>query len=189
MNFRNAAGTTLVIATLGLCVIPSPWARNPTVARAQMPKFDAKHLPRFEDFPVTEHWDGVPAPVRLATRSERMFRTRLTQAAKEPPNFASHYRIVIWGCGSNCRAGAVVDLKSGVVFPPPLSSGGEGWNRWGIGSEEIEHDIDSRPNSRLAIVNSMDVPDVYYFVWEGNRFRQVLHVRATSPVPTRNGWR
>jgi hypothetical protein len=135
----------------------------------------SRPVPRFEDFPVTEHWNGNPAQVKLTTSSERMFRTRLIDAGKEQPNFAGHYRIVMWGCGSNCRAAAVVDLTTGVVFPPPLAARGEGWAHWVMGSEETRRSIDSRADSRLAVVKSIDVPDVYYFVWQDNHFREILH--------------
>ena len=172
----NAISGLLLVSAL----VTSCWAQPSSSRAAKVQKFDANRLPRFEDFPATENWNGVSAPVRLTTRSERMFRTRLTEAGKEPPNFAGHYRLEVWGCGSNCRAGAVVDLKTGSVFPLPLAAHGEGWGRWRIGSEEIERSVDSRPNSRLAIVSSRDIPDVYYFVWENNRFSQLVHVSSKT---------
>ena len=57
----------------------------------------AQSMPRFEDYPVADQWHGISAPVKLTTPSERMFRTRLTEASKEPPNFeairaASHFQ-------------------------------------------------------------------------------------------------
>src|ERR1022692_4187763 len=87
-------------------------------------------VPRFEDYSSLKAWHGPAAPIKLVTRSERMFRTRLTEAAKEPPNFAGHYRITYWGCGSVCGAGALIDLETGNVCPPPLGGNGEGWDRW-----------------------------------------------------------
>jgi hypothetical protein len=51
-----------------------------------------------------------------------MFRTRLTDAAKESPNFAGHYRFTIWGCGSECISGAIIHLETGKVFSPPLAN-------------------------------------------------------------------
>ena len=59
-----------------------------------------------------------------------MFQTRLTEAAGQPPNFAGHYRITYWGCGSVCGAGAVVDLQSGHVYTLPRSDNGEGSRHW-----------------------------------------------------------
>ena len=34
-------------------------------------------------------------------------------------NFASHYVIVTWGCGSGCVTGAMVDTRDGFVYPMP----------------------------------------------------------------------
>src|SRR6266849_397917 len=76
-------------------------------------------LPRFEDYPVAEIWRGTPTPPKLTSRSERLYRTRLTDAAKELPNFAGHYRFTTWGCGSECISGAIIDLQSGNVYSPP----------------------------------------------------------------------
>jgi hypothetical protein len=100
---------------LAVMLAVSVWAQSAPV-----------RTPRFEDYPVPESWGGSPAPVVITTRAERMFRTRLTTAAKGPPNFAGHYRVEIWGCGSECISGAIVDLETGKVFSPPLPSGSTG---------------------------------------------------------------
>lgn len=100
VSFRAYSGDVkvqfLMVALVG-CV----WAQVPAV-----------RLPRFEDYPVKGLWQGRPPSPKLPTPSERMFRTNLTNAAKEQPNFAGHYRVTYWGCGSNCSAvhdaGAVV---------------------------------------------------------------------------------
>jgi hypothetical protein len=86
--------------------------------------------PRFEDFPVSSDWHGPNATLRLTTASERMFRTRLTEAAKEPADFGGHCHFAGWGCGLACAAGAIIDLQTGVVHPPPMSGGQQGWERW-----------------------------------------------------------
>lgn len=114
-----------------------------------------------------------------------MFRTRLAEAAKEPPDFAGHYKFAIWGCGSNCAAGAIVDLQSGEVYAPPLGGKGEGWQRWIsctglLDSTGYEYHL----NSRLMIVrcgwsfdqDGKNRPDVYYLLWEGTQFRQLLNI-------------
>ena len=143
--------------------------------QAQTAKFDPNHPPRFEDFPVAENWNGPPA-LKLTTRSERMFRTRLTDAGKEPPNFAGHYRIAYWGCGSVCSAGALIDLQTGEVFPPPLSKpNGRGWERWIICTACFEGANDEfHVDSRLIIVRcglnylerlQKNIPDTYHFLW------------------------
>jgi hypothetical protein len=158
---------------------------------SQTGEFDAKHPPRFEDFPISENWSQPPAPLKLNTRSERMFKTQLMNAVKDVPNFAGHYRIAMWGCGSNCGAGAVIDLQTGSVFPPPLGAHGEGWSRWMMAPAFFDGSgVEYRRDSRLVVVKgginyskllNANVPDTYYFVWEGDRFRQILHISATQP--------
>jgi len=136
---------------------------------------------------VRETWNGVSAPVKLASRSERMFRTNLTNAAKEPPNFAGHYRLMFWGCGSNCAAGALIDLETGEVSQPPQARpNASGWDRWIISAGMMEGaGIDFRIDSRLVVVRSgisyservnKNIPNVAYFLWEDNRFRRILFV-------------
>jgi hypothetical protein len=165
---------------LGLALTASVWAQLPEA-----------RLPRFEDYPAKEAWSGAPANLKLTTRSERLFRTNLTKAAKETPNFAGHYRVTYWGCGSNCSAAALIDLQTGIVSPPPRSTpNGSGSDRWimctacfaGAGDE-------FRLDSRLMIVRcglnfserlQKNIPDTYYFLWEGNRFRRLLHVSGRA---------
>ena len=165
----------------------------PIVVQSQTAKVDVnlKHLPHFEDFAVVENWNRPPAPLKLTTRSERMFRTQLTNAAKGLPNFAGHFRIASWGCGSLCGAGAVIDLQTGSVFPPPLGAHGDGWDRWIMGTAFFEGaGVDFRLDSRLVVVKGginysealkANVPDVYYFIWEEGRFRQLLYVSGKWP--------
>lgn len=77
--------------------------------------FSQQRLPHFKDYPVSKVYTGVNAPVVLK-RDDRMFRTRLREASKEKPNFAGHYIVTIWGCGTSCVMGAVVDAKTGRVY-------------------------------------------------------------------------
>ncbi|HNY40067.1 MAG TPA: hypothetical protein PKJ41_06720 [Bryobacteraceae bacterium] len=109
--------------------------------------------PKFEEYPVSEQWTGPAAAVRLTARSSQLFRTRLRNAGKEPANFAGHYQFEIWGCGSNCAAGGIIDLRSGEVFHPPLGGGARGYPDWIISTGMMEGSaIDFRIDSRLIIV-------------------------------------
>jgi hypothetical protein len=125
----------------------------------------------------------------LTTRAERMFQTRLKDAAHEPPNFAGHYTIAIWGCGSECMSGAVVDLKSGKVFSPPLAMG-KGSLHFSVCQSAFENSgVEHRVESRLFILRcglnysekvGTNVPDTWYFVWEDDHFRQLLRISGKS---------
>lgn len=77
--------------------------------------FSQDRLPRFKDYPVSGVYSGVNARVVLG-RDDRMYRTRLREASKEKPNFAGHYIVTFWGCGTECVMGAVVDAKTGRAY-------------------------------------------------------------------------
>ena len=152
-----------------------------------------KRRPRFDDYPVPRIWTGKAAPINLMLPAERMFKTRLTNAASAVANFADHYRFTSWGCGSECAAGAFVDLETGRVIPPPLTSGTNGWSRWTFCWQAYQGaGVWTRPDSRLLIVRCgktfierLDdvVPDTYYFVWQDSRFKPVAHIRSDQTPP------
>jgi hypothetical protein len=153
----------------------------------------AGKLPRFEDFPAPRIWDGNVAPLQLFLPSERMFRTRLTKASSEQPNFADHYRFTVWGCGSNCASGAFVDLMNGKVIPPPMTAGVSGSDRWMWCWQAFQGaGLWTRADSRLIVlrcgktlIERLDdvVPDTYYFVLDGSRFQRIAHIRADETPP------
>jgi hypothetical protein len=120
-----------------------------------------------------------------------MFRTQLTNAAKEPPTFAGHYRVTFLGCGSNCSAGALIDLQTGDVFQPPLANpNGYGWERWIECTACFEGANDEfHLGSRLMIVRCglnfserlrKNIPDTYYFCGKGIIFGNYSTFRGSS---------
>ena len=89
-------------------------------------------------------------------------------------------------------AGAVIDLETGIVYPPPLGADGEGWKRWNSCSSAYEGSgYENSVNSRLIIVrcglnidsNGKNRPDAHYFLWEGTRFREIRLIRDQVPPP------
>ena len=126
-------------------------------------------LPRFENFPITEIFNGTPTLPILATPEARRFRTRITEGitkgvgvedgatgkelGKPGPNFAGHYTIVRWGCGSPCLMIAIIDLKTGRIFPPPFHHGpGHSYFQlpWAF---PMEPPLAYRTDSRLLMAN------------------------------------
>src|SRR5438034_10634538 len=78
---------------------------------------------RFEDFATDVETVASPASPALSSQQARRYRTLLRQAATEAPNFAGHYRVVTWGCGTCCTEFAVLDLRSGQAWFPPFFNG------------------------------------------------------------------
>jgi hypothetical protein len=120
-------------------------------------------FPRFEDFPATEVFRREAAQPVLTTSEERLYRTVIRRGvsrgwgaedgttgkelAVPGPNFAGHYAIVRWGCGSPCLMAAIVDLRTGRVFPPPFHHGpGHSYFQvpWNWPMEPLAYRLDSR---------------------------------------------
>jgi hypothetical protein len=73
--------------------------------------------PRFQDFPAAGDFRGRPAAVDFTgNAAAREYRTAIRAGAVNGPNFAGHYTIVGWGCGSACQGWAMVDAASGKVY-------------------------------------------------------------------------
>jgi hypothetical protein len=181
MRFRNFLSRSAASITfVGFCILLSlPHLSG----QASKPHKDTKQLPKFEDYPVSEEWQGPASPVQLNSREERLFRTYLTEASKKKADFANHYRFVMWGCGTQCVGGALIDLGTGKVFQPPLASQASGEEHWIFCTNwDKAHGLAYHTDSRLFILPCGY--EVYYFTWEADRFRQVARVRGTWPSRT-----
>lgn len=143
--------------------------------------------PHFEDYPVSETWGGTAASVQFKSPSERLFRTQIKEAAKKPPDFAGHYRFAMWGCGTGCVGGAIIDLQSGDIFLPPLAGKGRGEERWIFCTDSDKaHGVEYRLDSRLLIIRcghdyGDHQDDLHYFVWQDDKFQEVLHAPGEEP--------
>jgi hypothetical protein len=70
------------------------------------------------------------------------YRTVITEKYNEfEVNFASHYIITTWGCGSGCVTGVMVDIRDGIVYSMPEDK------EWGGNGTYIE----SKKESKLLI--------------------------------------
>ncbi|OJW49161.1 MAG: hypothetical protein BGO67_11425 [Alphaproteobacteria bacterium 41-28] len=76
-------------------------------------------LPDFSQFPVSkeEMLKGKPAPIKLSSyEGAKTYKTKLKEGAKEGPNFAGHYTIVSFGCGTQCQDNWLIDAKTGQIL-------------------------------------------------------------------------
>lgn len=116
----------------------------------------------------------------------RMYRTRLREWATEKVNFAGHYILVTWGCGTGCVQIMFIDAKTGKVYHPDsirtnvdvnvhdeMLVGGRSW--YGEGSVHFQ------PDSELLILvgepnEDADRRGISYFVWHNNQLKLIRHV-------------
>ena len=75
-----------------------------------------------ESFPFgkypAEVFHGWPAAPQFETARARRFRAAISKGAKAGANFAGHFALVSWRCGSSCGSFVVVDSQSGRVYEP-----------------------------------------------------------------------
>jgi len=140
--------------------------------------------PRFEDYPVREIYKGRPAPVRLDSRRARMFRSRLREEAPRGPNFAGHYTVVVWGCGTGCAQMAVVDARTGRVHFPPLE-----YHDIPDTEDERGRARTFRLDSKLLVLtqNYYDGAGRYtahYYLFDNDRFRLLRKAEERLPEPS-----
>ena len=113
----------------------------------------ARTRPQFKDYPVEQIYRGSPAIPKLVTPVERMYRTMIRSGAKADVEFAGHYTVPQWGCGTMCNEFAIVDSITGTVYEVPFSV-----NELPIpweerhGAEDHER-MEFRPDSRLMKLN------------------------------------
>lgn len=159
-------------------------------------------LPTFEQFRVTEIYSGRPASPILKTPGERRFRTRIREGAAKGPNFAGHYTIASWGCGSAAISVVVIDATDGTVFNGPFSCLGFSYPRVlkyegkYVPDEGHFRPLDFRLNSSLLImrgcpddenINCSDPREngSYFYEWTGSRFKLLRKIPAVA-VPASN---
>jgi hypothetical protein len=109
----------------------------------------AKARPDFKDFAVKQIYTGVPATPKL-NRDQRTFRTMIREGAKSRVEFAGHYTVPRWGCGSGCSTFVIVDSITGAVY--------NGFNVADLPAAWIEKNgeqeqMEFHPNSRLIKIN------------------------------------
>ena len=118
-------------------VVAPCWAQQP------------KARPDFKAFAVEKIYTGAPAAPKLR-RDQRTFRTMIREGAKSKVEFAGHYTVPRWGCGSGCSTFVIVDSISGAVY--------NGFNVADLPAAWIEkhgeqEQMEFRPDSRLIKIN------------------------------------
>jgi hypothetical protein len=152
-----------------------------TIRRSDIPA-DA---PEFGSY-AEEIYSGESARLSFRSRVAREYRTRLSQWAKDKPNFAGHYILATWGCGAGCTQITIIDAKTGIAHSPvgasinvavnvhdDLLQGSDLWHATGA--------VRFRLNSRLLVLVGMPEErendrGISYFLWENNKMKRIRFV-------------
>jgi hypothetical protein len=190
---------TLLTLVFALAVLPAFGAADDegydqyTIRPSDIPK-DA---PRSRDYPAKPYVGINAAPDVGSDSRSRRYRTQLRGWAREKPNFAGHYILATWGCGTSCTEIAIIDAITGKVFHPPGARSNFIDNVHG----DLLVDTDASPrradfgalrysvDSRLLVL--IGTPEqreenrgISYFVWENDRLRRIRVVRKPASRDT-----
>lgn len=149
---RAPASDTTIAAPATACPAPAGTGATST------PPLEDSGLPTFWQYAVADYFQGIPAAIDLASHPDAArFADRLTAKLDQGPNFAGSYRLVSWGCGTQCTTSMIVDLRSGVVHDGVTA----------------ELDMHFRADSALLIVNphpekSFEIGEIP--PWAGTRY-------------------
>jgi hypothetical protein len=121
----------------------------------------------FNDFTVSID-SGKHSPINWKSNpSTRRFRTSIKDGVKRGVNFAGHYCIVEWGCGTQCQSWIIVDLLTGNIYDGISTCRGQ----------------DYRSDSRLIILDPPDGKNGEYsdnfcmepvvYEWKGNKLHRL----------------
>ncbi|MEM7105719.1 MAG: hypothetical protein AAF502_21455 [Bacteroidota bacterium] len=123
----------------------------------------------FEDYPAEIYKSNLAEPDFSTAPAAKRFMTRIKEECDKGINFAGHYTLVTWGCGSPCQSGVVVDRKTGQIF------GGYGTS---LGSE-------FKKDSKMIIKNVGAIDrttnlievcaycEVAHEIWTGTAFKEI----------------
>ena len=133
---------------------------------------------RFEDFPAGPVFTGVNR-LLLRAPDDRLFRTRLRDAARQRPNFAAHYIVARWGCGALCQSVAIIDVLSGRVTWTPGSICC--WDIDDAAIEPVQYRIDSHLLVLTGLRNEKEGDNgIHYYRIEGSRLVHLEDVWRTG---------
>jgi hypothetical protein len=144
------------------------------IALVTVPAFaDSKERPpKFSDFSVSAIYSGRSVRPKITTPEAQEFRIRLIEAASGMPNFAGHYIVVKWGCGTACVAGGVIDALTGQVTFFPFAY----VCCWQNVKSKFEP-IRFLPNSRLIVFSGQLHEEgemgTHYFIFDNGHFNSL----------------
>jgi hypothetical protein len=169
---NHASSHPTIFAMRKICVLLF------TCAAIQVSAQSVGSRPSFTDFKVTHVYHGAPAPPKLTTARQRTFRTMIRDGAKQKVEFAGHYTVPKWGCGTSCVSFAIADSISGKVYDTPFEAVSELPGAWFDEHPTKSSDwFEWHPNSRLMKIdgcpNERDCGFYDYVMVDGEGLRLI----------------
>jgi hypothetical protein len=166
----------LLLAVLCVCLCAAPAFAQDGAA----PSFGDYSVPTFK---------GRAAALKLTTPLARGYRTRLREGARRALNFAGHYKLHTWSCGTGCLQTAFIDAKTGDVFFPAELNGFIACYYGTQPVESLEEALQFKKGSRLIVMSGYPLSErgkgepkkgLYYYEWTGRELKLVKFVEKSE---------
>jgi hypothetical protein len=137
----------------------------------------SKRVPRFEDYPVKEIYQGKSAPLVFETNEQRDSVIYYQAIADGGTNFAGHYAVATLSCGTGCIAADILDLRTGKLTSVPFEN--SGWTE----AHDRFREIEFRRASRLIVfagrIDDKGPTGWHFFVFNNGKLNRV-HTLVTK---------
>lgn len=135
---------------------------------------DVAHISKISNTKHSIDFDSNPKSKRFETTILQHYNTM--QA-----NFAGYYTVIVWGCGSGCKEGVIVDTRDGKIYNLPSKKG----------YSDIGNYVKSQRNSILLMTSftySEYIPgttnreeEVYYWLWNESA-KEFLNYKSDNKI-------
>jgi hypothetical protein len=140
---------------------------------AQKTAGSSKDHPTFRQYPSLADFKGTPAEPQLKTDLEHKYRTQILTQAKRGPNFAGHFTVASWDCGSSCGKFVIIDARSGTIYDPDITLGCFDTK---AGGPDLHFRLGSRLLTLTGSLEQLGCGTEFY-EWDGERLKLLLFSR------------
>lgn len=119
----------------------------------------------FDTFKVTVETRKIAVQPRVTSAEATPYISQLKSAAKQPINFAGHYVLATWGCGSGCVMGGAIDTLTGHVVMLPFTV-----SNWPL---QVVEPLTFQKDSALLIIQGSrneQGSGIHYYHFDGRTF-------------------
>ncbi len=123
----------------------------------------------FEDYPVKVYKGKLAPPDFSSNPNAKRFITRIKEGCEDGINFAGHYTLISWGCGSPCQSGVVVNRKNGRIFDGVDSTFGSKFKK---DSKMIVINVEAI-DTAINLIGVYGYSPVSHEIWTGTQFKTI----------------
>jgi len=123
----------------------------------------------FKDFEVNLYKGKLASPNFKTNLDAKRFITRITNECKKGVNFAGHYTLVSWGCGTACQSNVLVDRKTGKISKSFITSFGVDYDKTSTLLIKNVGAVDYKTN----LIEVCGYCEVSLEIWDGVKFTTI----------------